>query len=59
MNFKNKCLWLVLPVFILSACNLQFTESTEDPEAANLELTAIVQQMLIEQAKWAKWNAHT
>lgn len=36
--------------FSLSACNLQFVESTQDPEAANLELTAIVQQMLIEQA---------
>ena len=50
MNFKTKFLWLVLPVFILSACNLQFVESTQDPNAANLELTAIVQQMLIDQA---------
>lgn len=50
MNFNNKFLWLVLPVFILSACNLQFAESPQDPDAANLELTAIVQQMLIDQA---------
>ena len=50
MKFKTKFLWLVLPVFILSACNLQFVESTPDTNAANLELTAIVQQMLIDQA---------
>ncbi len=34
----------------LQACNLQFVENTQDPNAANLELTAIVQQMLIDQA---------
>ena len=50
MNFKTKFLWLVLPIFILSACNLQLVESPQDPNAANLELTAIVQQMLIDQA---------
>ncbi len=51
MNFKNKLRLLILPVFILSACNLQFVETTQkDPNAANLELTAIVQQMLIDQA---------
>ncbi len=50
MNFKTKFLWLVLPIFILSACNLQLVESPQDPNDANLELTAIVQQMLIDQA---------
>ena len=50
MKFKTKFLWLVLPVFILSACNLQCVENTPDPNATNLELTAIVQQMLIDQA---------
>ncbi len=50
MNFKTRFLWLVLPIFILSACNLQLVESPQDPNAANLELTAIVQQMLIDQA---------
>ena len=42
-------LFLILS-FSLSACNLQLVENTQDPEAANLELTAIVQQMLIDQA---------
>ena len=42
-------LFLIL-AFSLSACNLQLVENTQDPEAANLELTAIVQQMLIDQA---------
>ncbi|MBK7451084.1 MAG: hypothetical protein IPJ47_17440 [Anaerolineales bacterium] len=50
MNFKTKFLWLVLPIFILSACNLQLVESPQDPNDANLGLTAIVQQMLIDQA---------
>ena len=42
-------LFLIL-AFSLSACNLQLVENTQDPETANLELTAIVQQMLIDQA---------
>ena len=50
MNFKTKFLWLVLPIFILSACNLQLVESSQGTDADNLELTAIVQQMLIDQA---------
>ena len=41
------CLILTLS---LSACNLQFVESSQSAAAANLELTAIVQQMLIDQA---------
>ena len=41
------CLILTLS---LSACNLQFVESSQGADADNLELTAIVQQMLIDQA---------
>ena len=49
---KNNQLFLLflITAFLLSACNLQFVENTPDPNAANLELTAIVQRMLIDQA---------
>lgn len=51
MKQKIKLLTLVLALSLaLQACNLQFVESTPDPNAASLELTAIVQQMLIDQA---------
>jgi len=51
MNQKIKLLTLLLALSLaLQACNLPVRLATQDPEAANLELTAIVQQMLIDQA---------
>ena len=46
-------LFLIL-AFSLSACNLQLVESPQDSDTASLELTAIVQQMLIDQANNAQ-----
>ncbi|HNK63836.1 MAG TPA: hypothetical protein PLE14_07255 [Anaerolineales bacterium] len=52
MEHRSKLLTLLIGLsLVLQACNLQFVESTQkDPNAANLELTAIVQQMMIDQA---------
>lgn len=51
MSKRKQAYFLFLIVaFLLSACNLQFVESTQDPDAANLELTVIAQQILIDQA---------
>jgi len=52
MEYRSKLLTLLIGLsLVLQACNLQFVETTQqDPNAANLELTAIVQQMLIDQA---------
>ena len=51
MNKRNPYFFLFLILaFLLSACNLQLVESPQDSDSANLELTAIVQQMLIDQA---------
>ena len=51
MNKRNSYFFLFLILaFLLSACNLQLVESPQDSDSANLELTAIVQQMLIDQA---------
>lgn len=47
MNFKTKFLWLVLPVFILSACNLP---AGVDPNAPDFDLTVTANAALIETA---------
>ncbi len=47
MHFKNKLLWLVLPVFILSACNLP---EGVDPNTPDFNLTVTANAAMIETA---------
>lgn len=51
MNFNNKFLWLLLPVFILSACNLQLMDSANsDTHMEALALTITANAQLLESA---------
>ena len=50
MNFKKRFLWLVLPVFILAACNLQLVESSDDE---GIFMTMTANALILEQAALA------